>query len=75
MNNKLSRGPQIDIEQCVINAGNNRFDLVIMAAARAKELSRRHKQSESKEHIYTPITALLEFQEGKLGPDYLKRIR
>lgn len=46
-----------------------------MAAARAKELSRRHKSSESKEYIYTPITALLEFQEGKLGPDYLKRIR
>jgi DNA-directed RNA polymerase subunit K/omega len=75
MNNKLSRGPQIDIEQCVANSGHNRFDLVIMASARAKELARRHKQSESKEHIYAPITALLEFQEGKLGPDYIKRIK
>jgi DNA-directed RNA polymerase subunit K/omega len=46
-----------------------------MASARAKELARRHKQSESKEYTYTPITALLEFQDGKLGPDYIKRIK
>jgi DNA-directed RNA polymerase omega subunit len=71
----LSRGPSIDIEECVANAGNNRFNLVIMAAARAREIARRHKNSESKEHINSPITALLEFQEGKLGPDYIKRIK
>jgi DNA-directed RNA polymerase subunit K/omega len=75
MNKTLSRGPSIDIEKCIANSGNNRFDLVIMAAARAKELARRHKNSESTEYTYTPITALLEFQEGKLGHEYLKRIK
>jgi DNA-directed RNA polymerase subunit K/omega len=75
MNTKLSRGPSVDLEKCIANSGNNRFDLVIMASARAKELARRHKQSESKEYTYTPITALLEFQDGKLGPDYIKRIK
>ena len=72
---KLSRALDLDIEKCVANAGGNRFDLVIMAAVRVRELSRQHKHSESREHIYPALTALAEFQEGKIGREYLKRIR
>ena len=75
MDKKLSRGPQIDIEKCVANAGENRFNLVIMAAARARELARRHKNSGSAEMTYPSITALLEFQEGKYGADFIKRVK
>jgi DNA-directed RNA polymerase subunit K/omega len=71
----LSRGPQLDTEKCVENAGGNRFNLVIMAAARARELARRHRLSESPEHFNAPISALLEFQEGKLDKEFLKRIK
>ena len=71
----LSRGPSLDIEQCVINAGGNRFDLVIMAAARARELSRQHRQQEKPEQLNAPISALFEFQSGKLDKEYLKRIK
>jgi len=71
----LSRGPSIDLEQCVENSGGNRFDLVIMAAARARELSRQHRHHERTEHLNSPITALLEFQNGKLDKEYLKRIK
>ena len=72
---QLSRGPSIDIEQCVENAGGNRFDLVIMAACRARELSRQHRLSEKFEQLNAPISALLEFQSGKLDREYLKRIK
>jgi len=75
MDKKLSRGPNVDIEQCVANAGDNRFNLVIMAAARARELAIRHKNSGSAEMIYPGINALLEFQEGKLNSDFIKRIK
>ena len=71
---KLSRGPSIDTDLCVEMAGN-RFDLVIMAAARVRELSRQHKHSESQLHQYPIVTALTEIQEGKIGKEYLKRVR
>lgn len=68
-----SRGPNIDTQQCVENVGN-RFDLVLIAAARSKEIARRHRRSESKEFIYPPLTALLEIQAKQVGCDYLKKV-
>ena len=58
----LSRSTELDLDLCVANAGGNRYDLVIMAAARARQLAYRHKLSESKEPIYPAMTALLEIQ-------------
>jgi len=69
-----SRGTSLNNDLCVENVGN-RFDLVIVAAIRAKELARQHRHSERTEHINAPVTALLEIQEGKIGREYLKRIR
>ena len=72
---KLSRSPVLDNEKCVENAGGNRFDLVLIASARARELSRQHRQAENKGQLNAPITSLIEIQEGKIGKEYLKRIR
>lgn len=72
---KLSRGTSIDTELCVDNIGGNRFNLVLIAATRARELARQHRHAENKGHLNAPVTALLEIQEGKIGADYLKRIR
>ena len=72
---KLSRGTSIDTNQCVENAGGNRFNLVLIAAARARELARQHRYSENKGQLNAPVTALLEIQEGKIGIEYLKRVR
>ena len=69
-----SRGPNIDTEKCVEQAGGNRFDLVLIAAVRARELSRRHKAAGLTTQVNAPVSALLEIQEGKIGPDYLKRV-
>jgi DNA-directed RNA polymerase omega subunit len=69
-----SRGPQLDTDQCVENAGN-RFDLVLIAAARAREIARQHRHSGSTESVYASVSALLEIQEGKIGREYLKKVR
>ena len=72
---KLSRGTSIDTNQCVENVGGNRFNLVLIAAARSRELARQHRHAENKGQLNAPVTALLEIQEGKIGIEYLKRVR
>lgn len=72
---KLSRGPQIDTEQCVQNVGGNRFDLVLIAAARSREISRKHKDQELGTQVNAPVSALLDVQQGLVGREYLKKVR
>ena len=72
---QLSRGTSINTEQCVQNIGGNRFNLVLIAATRARELARQHRHAENKGQLNAPVTALLEIQEGKIGAEYLKRVR
>ena len=69
-----SRGPNIDTEKCVELAGGNRFNLVLIATVRARELSRRHKAAELTTQVNAPVSALLDIQEGKIGPEYLRRV-
>jgi DNA-directed RNA polymerase subunit K/omega len=69
-----SRGPQVDTEKCVVQAGGNRFDLVLIATVRARELSRRHKAAGLTTQVNSPVSALLDMQEGKIGREYLKRV-
>ena len=71
----LSRGPGIDTEKCVENAGGNRFNLVLIAAARSREIKRQHSSSDKREHVHSIITALTEIQDGKVGADYLNKVR
>jgi DNA-directed RNA polymerase omega subunit len=75
MKKGLSRGTEIDTEQCVKNAGGNRFNLVLIAAARSREIARRHKESGQTHNVYPSVSALLEIQEGKVGAEYLKKVR
>jgi DNA-directed RNA polymerase omega subunit len=63
----------IDTDRCVENIGN-RFDLVLVASARARELRRGYAK-----HVLglnsINITALKEIEAGYIGRDYLKRVR
>jgi DNA-directed RNA polymerase omega subunit len=73
---ELSRGPSIDNELCTVNAGGNRFNLVLIAAARAREIRRQHASSLSREHVHSIVTALKDIQEGKIDPlTYLKKVK
>ena len=71
----ISRSTLIDAQKCVENAGGNRFNLVIMAAARAREIRRQHSSSQKFEHVHTTVSALLEFQSGELNGDYMNKVR
>ena len=63
----------LDTEKCVSNIGN-RFELVLVAAARARELRRGHRPL-----VNTPngnvVTALQEIEAGLVGRDYLRKVR
>jgi len=66
-----SRGTSIDTNKCVENVGGNKFDLVLAAAARAREIKRLNRNSKLFEHTHAVVTALLDVQEGKIGKEYL----
>jgi DNA-directed RNA polymerase subunit omega len=51
----------------------NRFDLVLVASARVRELKRGHKSKVSGAGL-TTATALKEIEEGKIGIEYLKKV-
>jgi|Laugrespbdmm15sd_2_1035082.scaffolds.fasta_scaffold00751_2 DNA-directed RNA polymerase subunit K/omega len=72
----LSRGTSIDTEVCVINAGGSRFDMVLIASTRARELERQNRNNGDQTLYVNPsVTALLELQSGKIGKEYLKRVK
>jgi DNA-directed RNA polymerase subunit K/omega len=70
-----SRGPGIDLEQCVANMANNRYLMVLIASARAREIARQNKHSSRFEHLHTPVTALLEVETGKLTAEDISKIQ
>jgi DNA-directed RNA polymerase subunit K/omega len=73
--NYTSRGTTINTEQCVENVGGNRFNLVIIASARAREIAGNNRHSTRIEHLHTPVTALLEVQNGELGFEGIRKVR
>ena len=70
---KLSRGPSLDTELCVRNAGGNKFEMIIATAARAREIARRDRLNE--QHTSASVSALLELQQRQFGIEYLKKVR
>jgi DNA-directed RNA polymerase subunit omega len=52
----------------------NRFDLVLIASARARELKRGHRAKVSGAGGIT-ATVLKEIDEGLIGREYLKKLR
>jgi DNA-directed RNA polymerase subunit K/omega len=67
-----SRSGQIDTERCVEHAGG-RYDLVIAAAQRLREMKRRARETNT---YVTAIDALLEAQTGQINMiDYLAKVK
>ena len=67
-----SRSSEIDTERCVEHAGG-RYDLVIAAAQRLREMKRRARETNT--HV-TTIDALKEAQSGVLVMnDYLAKVK
>jgi DNA-directed RNA polymerase omega subunit len=67
-----SRSGEIDTERCVEQAGG-RYDLVIAAAQRLREMKRRARESNQ---YVTAIDALKEVESGTLSVvEYLIKVR
>jgi DNA-directed RNA polymerase omega subunit len=67
-----SRSSEINTERCVENAGG-RYDLVIAAAQRLREMKRRAKETNQ---YVTAIDALKEVESGTFNMmDYLIKVR
>ena len=72
----LSRGPGVDTQKCVEMAGGNKFDMVLIASTRAREIKRNNQESQKREHIFPIVTALLELQDGKVdNKEMLDKLR
>ena len=56
-----------------VNQVGNRFDLILIAAQRVRELKRGHRPKLTTK-AGTTVTALQEIEAGLVGRDYLKRI-
>lgn len=69
-----SRGPSLNTDICTENIGN-KFDVVLIGAARARELIAEHRKSEDKNSIHPVMTSLLEIQNGTIGREYLMKVR
>ena len=70
-----SRSPEVDMEKCVEMSGGNRFDLIIMASQRSRQIRHQNRDSHKHEHLHANITALLELQEGKYVDESFKRAK
>jgi DNA-directed RNA polymerase subunit K/omega len=67
-----SRSAEIDLERCVQHAGG-RYDLVVAASQRLREMKRRAKETNS---FVTPIDALKEVESGTFNMiDYLIKVK
>lgn len=65
--------PRISSEKAAQMIGN-RYDLILVAAARVRELRKGHRPKLDTKHGPV-LTALTEIEEGLVNNDYLKRIR
>jgi DNA-directed RNA polymerase subunit omega len=57
-----------------VNMVENRFDLVLIAAQRARELKQGYRSTLNTK-AGTTVTALQEIEAGLVGREYLKRIK
>jgi DNA-directed RNA polymerase subunit omega len=54
----------------------NRFEMVLIACARVRELKRGHKSKLDKPTSAGPsVVALMEIEKGLVGREYLKQLR
>lgn len=69
-----SRGSDIETETCVKMVGGSKYDLVLIAAARARELSAVHRANYESASLHAPVSALLDIQNGLAGREYLLKV-
>ena len=70
----IDRHPMVDIEKCVAQINNSRYDLVMVAAQRTREMRRKSARSDNRPVFLND--ALLEAQAGMIDTNaYLAKVR
>lgn len=75
-----TQSKDIDVQKCVQNVGGNQFELILIAATRAREIAgtRSIAQKNNPQLTYpvkTVTAALEEVVQGKIGREYLGKVR
>jgi len=74
MKKLVSRTQQVNRDICLKNSGGNQYEMILMVAARAREMARdANKKNEYDVHMILP--AMMELQAGKYGREYLGKLR
>jgi len=69
---RLPKDPAAGVSsQAAAEAVGNRYDLVLIAARRVRELHRGDKPRIEENRYGATVTALMEIEAGKVGRDYL----
>ena len=73
-------GTELDVDKALANVGGNRFEMILIAATRAREIesTRRiaqHTNNQIKYRNRSISAALQEVEEGKVGREYLYKVR
>jgi DNA-directed RNA polymerase omega subunit len=64
---------KLNYETCAANVGG-RFDMIIIACARARELRRGYAKKVNTDNGNV-VTALQEIEEGLVGREYLNKVK
>ena len=75
-----TQSKDIDVQKCVKNIGGNQFELILIAATRAREIANtRSVAQKNNPQLKYPVkivtSALEEVLEGKIGREYLNKVR
>lgn len=75
-----TKSSDINVHTCVAQVGGNQFELILIAATRAREIasSRLIAQKANPQLKYNTrivTSALEEVQAGKIGREYLNKVR
>ena len=65
---------RITSQEAVEQVGN-RYDLILIGSVRARELKKGHIPLTSKVGSSPVVTALREIEEGKIGLEYISKVR
>ena len=64
---------RVTVEDCVDKVPN-RFDLVMLASHRAREITAGSPPTVDRDNDKNPVVALREIAEGKIGIEMLKKV-
>jgi len=70
----------VNIDQALENFGGNRFQLILGAAQRAREIANRRvfaeRGGDNTKHTHRPVVqALIDIADGRAGREYLDKLR